>query len=76
MKNKISIKMALFFSAIIVVCFAVMYTVNSYVAPRYYHWQMENKISAMMADISEKPKSLKNRKMVTRAKRAATGSNR
>jgi len=48
LKNKISIKMALFFSAIIVVCFAVMYTVNSYVAPRYYHWQMENKISAMM----------------------------
>ncbi|WP_081315030.1 sensor histidine kinase [Brochothrix thermosphacta] len=68
MKNKISIKMALFFSAIIVVCFAVMYTVNSYVAPRYYHWQMENKISAMMADISEKPKALRTEKWLQEQK--------
>lgn len=60
--------MALFFSAIIVVCFAVMYTVNSYVAPRYYHWQMENKISAMMADISEKPKALRTEKWLQEQK--------
>lgn len=60
--------MALFFSAIIVVCFAVMYTVNSYVAPRYYHWQMENKISAMMADISEKPKVLRTEKWLQEQK--------
>lgn len=60
--------MALFFSAIIVVCFGVMYTVNSYVAPRYYHWQMENKISAMMADISEKPKVLRTEKWLQEQK--------